>query len=105
MIFMNGYSLLTQNQILKMLFIKANNLSGAFLWTIDLDDFRGDRCGEGSYPLLTAIKNELLQPNEVYDVYDSSYSYANRATFATLLFYCFYYTFFVCLFFIFEIFI
>ncbi len=43
----------------KMLFIKANNLSGAFLWSIDLDDFKGEYCNQGKFPLLKAIKTEL----------------------------------------------
>ncbi len=43
----------------KMLFIKANNLSGAFLWSIDLDDFQGEYCNQGKFPLLKAIKTEL----------------------------------------------
>ncbi|CAF0873266.1 unnamed protein product [Brachionus calyciflorus] len=43
----------------KMLFIKANNLSGAFLWSIDLDDFDGKHCSQGKYPLLKAIRSEL----------------------------------------------
>jgi hypothetical protein len=43
----------------KMLFIKANNLSGAFLWSIDLDDFNGDYCNQGKFPLLNTIKTEL----------------------------------------------
>ena len=43
----------------KMLFIKANNLSGAFLWSIDLDDFQGEYCNQGKFPLLRAIKTEL----------------------------------------------
>lgn len=55
-----------------MLFVKANNLSGAFLWTIDLDDFEGKNCEEGRFPLLNAIKSELNQPNDYYDLYDLS---------------------------------
>ncbi len=43
----------------KMLFIKANNLSGAFLWSIDLDDFQGEYCNQGKFPLLKAINTEL----------------------------------------------
>ena len=42
-----------------MIFIKANNLGGAFLWSIDLDDFLGEQCKQGPYPLMAAIKNEL----------------------------------------------
>ena len=42
-----------------MVFIKANLLAGAFLWSIDLDDFQGDNCNQGKFPLLNAIKTEL----------------------------------------------
>ena len=42
-----------------MIFIKANNLGGAFLWSIDLDDFLGNQCNQGMFPLMSAIKNEL----------------------------------------------
>jgi hypothetical protein len=42
-----------------MIFIKANNLGGAFLWSIDLDDFLGTHCNQGAFPLMRAIKNEL----------------------------------------------
>lgn len=34
-------------------------MSGAFLWSMDLDDFDGKHCSQGSYPLLRAIKSEL----------------------------------------------
>ena len=44
---------------MKMLFIKANNLSGTFLWSMDLDDFEGRYCNQGPFPLLNAIKAEL----------------------------------------------
>ncbi|RNA23296.1 Acidic mammalian [Brachionus plicatilis] len=49
----------------KMLFIKANNLSGAFLWSIDLDDYDGKHCSQGSYPLLRAIKAELTSQDQL----------------------------------------
>ncbi|XP_059150015.1 chitotriosidase-1-like [Physella acuta] len=43
--------------------IKANNilkrgLAGAFVWSLEMDDF-SDSCGEGRYPLLTTIKDTL----------------------------------------------
>ena len=42
-----------------MLFVKANNLAGAFLYSVDLDDFLGDQCKQGLFPLMSTIKNEL----------------------------------------------
>lgn len=86
-----------------MLFVKANNLSGAFLWTIDLDDFDGKYCGEGRFPLLNAIKNELTQPNDYYDLYDStnassklfitSFYYLELNLFLFLAYFTFYFSF------------
>ncbi|BFZ11136.1 hypothetical protein BsWGS_14175 [Bradybaena similaris] len=43
--------------------IKANNiqsrgLAGAFVWSVEMDDFRGV-CDDGQYPLLTTIKDIL----------------------------------------------
>ncbi|GFN83689.1 hypothetical protein PoB_001019500 [Plakobranchus ocellatus] len=32
-----------------------NGLGGIMFWSLDLDDFKGDYCGQGRYPLLTAI--------------------------------------------------
>jgi GH18 family chitinase len=48
----------------KMIFIKANQLAGAFLWSIDLDDFTGKYCNQGIFPLLNAIKLELGSKNK-----------------------------------------
>ena len=31
-------------------------LAGAMIWSLDLDDFTGNFCNEGKYPLLAAIK-------------------------------------------------
>ncbi|XP_042150272.1 endochitinase-like [Ixodes scapularis] len=38
-------------------FVKGNRLGGVFLWSLDLDDYRGD-CGP-KYPMLTAIDTLL----------------------------------------------
>ena len=52
-----------------MAFIKENNLAGAFLWSVDLDDFTGEWCEQGKFPLLNSIKSSLkpskpqLSPN------------------------------------------
>ena len=29
-------------------------------WSLPLDDFNGSQCGEGKYPLITAVKDHLL---------------------------------------------
>lgn len=51
-------------------YIKENDLGGASLWTLDLDDYL-DMCGCGAYPLLTVINKELflshLNPNKTFD--------------------------------------
>jgi chitinase len=33
------------------------NLGGAMFWAMDLDDFRGDKCDEGKFPLINTAKD------------------------------------------------
>ncbi|CAF1418656.1 unnamed protein product [Rotaria magnacalcarata] len=40
----------------KCQFIAKQGLAGAMIWAIDLDDFTGNFCGQGKYPLLTKVK-------------------------------------------------
>ena len=42
------------------------------VWALDLDDFTGDFCGEGKWPLMTAIKTSL-SGGKVYQFYGSTY--------------------------------
>lgn len=41
----------------KTKFIKSQRLGGAMIWSLDFDDFNGQACGQGKYPLLKAINN------------------------------------------------
>jgi len=40
---------------MKAKYVKENGLGGAMVWALDFDDFTGSFCGQGRYPLLTAI--------------------------------------------------
>ncbi|XP_020909717.1 chitotriosidase-1 [Exaiptasia diaphana] len=39
--------------------IKSKGLAGAMFWAIPLDDFSGNFCGQGRYPLMNAVKSYL----------------------------------------------
>lgn len=49
-----------------MKFVKSNGYAGAFVWTLDLDDFTG-AC-DVKYPLLNGIQEELAISNPVIQV-------------------------------------
>ncbi|VDM93337.1 unnamed protein product [Onchocerca ochengi] len=51
---------------IKIRWLKEKGYGGAFMWSLDFDDFRGTDCGKGSYPLLNAINREF--ENEITDV-------------------------------------
>uniref|UniRef100_UPI00358FAF62 acidic mammalian chitinase-like n=1 Tax=Myxine glutinosa TaxID=7769 RepID=UPI00358FAF62 len=52
----------------KACWIKNQNLGGAMFWALDFDDFHGDACGEGFYPLLAQLKTVLADPAYACDV-------------------------------------
>nr|XP_057907449.1 acidic mammalian chitinase-like [Doryrhamphus excisus] len=49
--------------ISKAEYIINNQLGGAFLMSIDQDDFSGEFCDEGNYPILQTLHNELISEN------------------------------------------
>ncbi|VDM99951.1 unnamed protein product [Thelazia callipaeda] len=43
----------------KMEWLKREGFGGAFIWSLDSDDFTGKSCGKGQYPLTSAVWKEL----------------------------------------------
>lgn len=59
-----------------MNWLKEEGFGGIMIWSIDMDDFRG-QCGTGKYPLINSMKKEL----ESYSVkleYDGPYESSNQ---------------------------
>ncbi|XP_031421383.1 acidic mammalian chitinase-like [Clupea harengus] len=43
----------------KVHYLKDNRYGGAFVWALDLDDFAGQFCKQGNYPLINHLRSQL----------------------------------------------
>ncbi len=48
-----------QSLKVKVDYLKQKGLGGAMFWALDLDDFNGQFCGQGKYPLINSVKSNL----------------------------------------------
>ncbi|KAL3876686.1 hypothetical protein ACJMK2_034490 [Sinanodonta woodiana] len=50
----------------KVNWLRLSKYGGFTVWSLDMDDFNGQLCGKGPYPLLTALKERLEGPTQVW---------------------------------------
>ncbi|XP_041364268.1 acidic mammalian chitinase-like [Gigantopelta aegis] len=50
----------------KVNYIKDNNLLGFMAWEMSYDDFSGEFCGQGQYPLLNSLKRAIEAPRDTF---------------------------------------
>ncbi|XDV51648.1 hypothetical protein PO909_020490 [Leuciscus waleckii] len=70
---------------IKIKYLQEHSFGGAFVWALDLDDFSGNFCGQGNYPLVNNLKKWLIlgAKDELYASMATSTSTPNN-TFATV---------------------
>ncbi|KAM6947884.1 acidic mammalian chitinase-like [Lycodopsis pacificus] len=49
----------------KVDYLKSRQLGGAAVWTLDMDDFNGQFCEQGTYPLMSHLKRKLSEGCDV----------------------------------------
>lgn len=47
--------------VLQVDYLKSRHLGGAAVWTLDMDDFSGQFCGQGKYPFISHLKHKLSE--------------------------------------------
>lgn len=68
-------------------YLKDNRFGGAFVWTVDLDDFKGQFCGEGNYALISYLRSLLASGKNVNSIKRlSSYNLNDNANNLSFLF-------------------
>ncbi|XP_033739583.1 chitinase-3-like protein 1 [Pecten maximus] len=72
-----------QSLIKKVDFVKQEQFGGVMVWDLSLDDFSGS-CGQGKYPLLTAINDELAGSGVIITGPQTHAPVTTRPTVATL---------------------
>uniref|UniRef100_A0A8C5DEW2 Acidic mammalian chitinase n=1 Tax=Gouania willdenowi TaxID=441366 RepID=A0A8C5DEW2_GOUWI len=74
---------------IKAKYLKENKFGGAFIWAVDLDDFSGQFCGQGKYPLISRLQSLLnskgttSSPTTTKDVGPPTTSGASGSNFCT----------------------
>lgn len=46
-------------QLSQVQYLKEKRFGGAFVWSLALDDFKGQFCGEGNYALISYLRSLL----------------------------------------------
>ncbi len=48
------------------IYIQSTGLGGGMVWALDLDDFSGNFCGEGPWPLMKNVKKYILESKSIF---------------------------------------
>ncbi|XP_075898381.1 chitinase-3-like protein 2 [Nelusetta ayraudi] len=58
----------------KVSYLKTNNFGGAYVWSLDLDDFHGRFCQQGNYPFISHLHALLKWDNSLSHILKLPYS-------------------------------